>query len=98
MYWQFPGTNVRILGSMHMLPASNSGLPGWAVEAFEWKPAGDYLLVVSELVPYKRIDAAVRVCTASGRKLKIAGEAQKIPKRCFKGLPLSIEHALINAR
>ena len=36
MYWHFPNTNVRILGSMHMLPASNSGLPSWAIEAFEW--------------------------------------------------------------
>ena len=36
MYWHFPGTNVRILGSMHMLPASNSGLPCWALDAFEW--------------------------------------------------------------
>lgn len=36
MYWQFPDTNVRLLGSMHMLPANNSGLPRWAIEAFEW--------------------------------------------------------------
>jgi uncharacterized protein len=36
MYWHFPNTNVRILGSMHMLPANNSSLPGWAIQAFEW--------------------------------------------------------------
>lgn len=36
MYWQFPDTNVRLLGSMHMLPANNSGLPSWAINAFEW--------------------------------------------------------------
>src|SRR6478672_5785473 len=36
MYWQFIGTNVRILGSMHMLPVRNSGLPTWATQAFEW--------------------------------------------------------------
>ena len=36
MYWQFSGTNVRILGSMHLLPINNSGLPTWATEAFEW--------------------------------------------------------------
>lgn len=36
MYWQFPNTNVRILGSLHVLPANNSGLPSWAVRAFEW--------------------------------------------------------------
>ena len=39
MYWQFPGTNVRILGSMHLLPAYNSGLPSWATQAFEWAEA-----------------------------------------------------------
>jgi len=44
------------------------------VESFYWKPAGGYFLVVSELVPYKRIDQAVRVCSASGRKLIVAGE------------------------
>ena len=39
MYWQFTGTNVRILGSMHLLPADNSGLPAWAMQAFEWAEA-----------------------------------------------------------
>lgn len=36
MYWQVIGTNVRVLGSMHMLPANSSGLPIWATQAFEW--------------------------------------------------------------
>lgn len=36
MYWQFSDTNVRLLGSMHLLPAHNSGLPSWAIRAFEW--------------------------------------------------------------
>jgi len=44
------------------------------VESFYWKPAADYFLVVSELVPYKRIDQAVRVCSATGRKLIVAGD------------------------
>lgn len=39
MYWQFLGTNVRILGSMHFLPANNRGLPAWSTEAFEWAEA-----------------------------------------------------------
>lgn len=39
MYWQITGTNVRILGSMHLLPTSNSGLPNWATQAFEWAEA-----------------------------------------------------------
>jgi glycosyltransferase involved in cell wall biosynthesis len=44
------------------------------VEAFHWKPAEDYFLIVSELVPYKRIDYAVRAFAASGRRLRIAGD------------------------
>ena len=64
--------------------------PPVAIEAFEWKPAEDYLLVVAELVPYKRIDTAVRVCTANGRRLKIAGEGPEY-KRLRKMAGKSIE-------
>jgi glycosyltransferase involved in cell wall biosynthesis len=35
----------------------------------------DYYLVLSRLVPYKRIDLAVDACTRLGRRLKIAGSA-----------------------
>jgi glycosyltransferase involved in cell wall biosynthesis len=48
--------------------------PPVAVETFYSKPPEDYYLIVSELVAYKRIDAAVRVFSQSGRKLKIAGD------------------------
>lgn len=34
---------------------------------------GDYYLVVSALVPYKRVDLAVAACTRLGRPLKIVG-------------------------
>ncbi len=43
------------------------------VSAFFNRTSEDYYLVVSELVPYKRIEDAVRCCTASGRRLKIVG-------------------------
>jgi len=43
------------------------------VDSFYSKPSGDYFLVVSELVPYKRVDSAVRCFARSGRPLKIAG-------------------------
>jgi len=33
----------------------------------------DYYLVVSRLVPYKRVDLAAAVCSAMGRRLKIVG-------------------------
>jgi len=44
------------------------------VENFYWKPPGDYHLIVSELVPYKRVDAAIRAFNQSGRKLRVVGE------------------------
>lgn len=48
--------------------------PPVAVESFRHQPAEDYYLIVSELVPYKRIDLAVRAFTKSGRKLRIVGD------------------------
>jgi glycosyltransferase involved in cell wall biosynthesis len=43
------------------------------IDSFRWKPAEDYFLIVSELVPYKRIDTAVRLFARNGRRLRIAG-------------------------
>ena len=43
------------------------------VESFYWKPAGEYFLIVSELVPYKRIEVAVRLFARTGRQLVVAG-------------------------
>lgn len=48
--------------------------PPVAVGSFYWKPADDYFLIVSELVPYKRIDTAVRLFSRSGRRLVIVGD------------------------
>lgn len=47
--------------------------PPVATGTFYWNPPEDYFLAVSELVPYKRIDAAVRVFSKTGRRLRIAG-------------------------
>ncbi len=49
------------------------------VETERFAPAAsheDYYLVVSRLVPYKRIDLAVRACTEMGLPLKIAGKGR----------------------
>ncbi len=48
--------------------------PPVAVETSYWKPSEDYYLIVSELVAYKRLDAAVRVFAKNGRKMRIAGD------------------------
>jgi glycosyltransferase involved in cell wall biosynthesis len=48
--------------------------PPVAVENFYWRAPEDYYLIVSELVPYKRVDAAVRAFNQNGRRLRIVGD------------------------
>lgn len=48
--------------------------PPVPVETFYPKPSEDYYLIVSELVAYKRVDSAIRVCAAMGRKLRVVGD------------------------
>ncbi len=48
--------------------------PPVAVESFYWKQPEDYYLIVAELVPYKRIDIAVRAFSKNGRRLRIVGD------------------------
>jgi glycosyltransferase involved in cell wall biosynthesis len=48
--------------------------PPVAVETFFHRPPEDYFLVVSELVPYKQLDYAVRAFARNGRRLRIAGD------------------------
>ena len=48
--------------------------PPVAVEKFFNCPPQDYFLAVSELVPYKQLDYAVRAFARNGRRLKIAGD------------------------
>lgn len=50
------------------------------VESFYWKRASDYFLIVSELVPYKRVDVAVRLFTRAARRLVIAGSGPEYRK------------------
>ena len=48
--------------------------PPVSVETFYWRPPEDYYLIVSALVPYKRVDAAVRAFNQNGRALRVVGE------------------------
>jgi glycosyltransferase involved in cell wall biosynthesis len=57
------------------------------VESFYWRPPEDYFLVVSELVPYKCIDSAVRLFSRSGRRLRIAGSGPEL--RALRSLAAS---------
>jgi uncharacterized protein YbaP (TraB family) len=36
MYLQLTGTNVRLLGSMHLFPASSRRTPPWIAHAYDW--------------------------------------------------------------
>jgi uncharacterized protein YbaP (TraB family) len=36
MYLQLTGTQVRLLGSMHLFPAASPRMPAWVSQAFEW--------------------------------------------------------------
>ena len=52
--------------------------PPVAVETFYWKAPEDYYLIVSELVPYKRVDTAVRLFSRTGRKLRVVGDGPEL--------------------
>lgn len=36
MYYEVIDTNIRILGSMHMIPADAETMPDWVFKAYEW--------------------------------------------------------------
>jgi glycosyltransferase involved in cell wall biosynthesis len=47
--------------------------PPVAVDTFRYQPPEDYFLMVAEMVPYKKLDYAIRYFGQSGRRLKVAG-------------------------
>ena len=36
MYFEIPGTSVRVLGSLHVFPAGTAGMPPWVDDAYRW--------------------------------------------------------------
>ena len=57
--------------------------------------SGDYYLIVSRLIPYKRVDIAVRAFTKLGKRLVIVGDGSQI--NTLKGLAgptVEFKHAL----
>jgi glycosyltransferase involved in cell wall biosynthesis len=54
--------------------------PPVPVETFRCEPPGDYYLIVSELVAYKRIDLAVKFFSQSGRKLRVVGDGPEFAR------------------
>jgi glycosyltransferase involved in cell wall biosynthesis len=64
--------------------------PPVEVERFHWCPPRDYFLMVTELVPYKQVDMAVRVFGKTGRRLKIAGGGQEMAE-LRRSAPANVE-------
>jgi glycosyltransferase involved in cell wall biosynthesis len=54
--------------------------PPVATDTFHCGTPRDYSLTVSELVPYKRLDYAVRTFAESGRKLRVVGDGPEYKK------------------
>jgi glycosyltransferase involved in cell wall biosynthesis len=72
---------VRRRIQKHYRRESRVVFPPVAVDAFT--PAsgpGEYYLVLSRLVPYKRFDLAVAACTRLGRPLVVAGDGPDRPR------------------
>ena len=44
------------------------------------EPPGAYLLIVSALVPYKRVDLAIRACALAGAPLRIVGSGPELTR------------------
>jgi len=44
------------------------------------RPAEDYMLVVSRLIGYKRVDLAIEACSRLGIRLKVAGKGPDLPR------------------
>ena len=44
------------------------------------KPPGAYFLIVSALVPYKRVDLAIRACALAGAPLRIVGSGPELDR------------------
>ncbi len=82
---RFVGISRHVQDRIRRFYGRESDLVYPPVNTAHWTPDGkapdDFDLIVSALVPYKRIDIAVRAYTRAGRKLKIAGiggEADKL--------------------
>ncbi|MCC8394956.1 TraB/GumN family protein [Paraburkholderia sp. MMS20-SJTR3] len=57
MYLQLTGTNVRLLGSMHLFPATSRRTPPWIAEAYDWADALVFESDPATILPFLRADA-----------------------------------------
>jgi len=52
MYLQLTGTNVRLLGSMHLFSAASPRSPAWVSQAFDWAQALVFESDASAILPF----------------------------------------------
>ena len=56
MYLQLTGTNVRLLGSMHLFPATSRRTPPWVAEAYDWAEALVFESDPPSMLPFLKTD------------------------------------------
>ncbi|NML29572.1 TraB/GumN family protein [Paraburkholderia antibiotica] len=52
MYFQLTGTHIRLLGSMHLFPATSRRTPPWIAEAYDWADALVFESDPATILPY----------------------------------------------
>lgn len=60
MYFEVPGCNLRVLGSLHAVPASSARMPWWVDEAYGW----------CERLVHEHDQSEVMRCTHADRPLR----------------------------
>lgn len=56
MYLQLTGTRVRLLGSMHLFPATSRRTPPWIAEAYDWAEALVFESDPPTILPFLKAD------------------------------------------
>jgi uncharacterized protein YbaP (TraB family) len=56
MYLQLTGTDVRLLGSMHLFPATSRRTPPWVAEAYDWAEALIFESDPPTILPFLKTD------------------------------------------
>lgn len=57
MYFQLTGTPVRLLGSMHLFPATSRRTPPWIAQAYDWADALVFESDPATILPFLKADA-----------------------------------------
>jgi len=60
MYLQLTGTQMRVLGSMHLFPATSRRTPPWIAEAYDWADALIFESDPATILPFLKAGASPR--------------------------------------